>query len=119
MIDFESLLDGEEHNLVPGVDFGPLAGRVVEWVPVAVQPKGGLLPGESPVVNWVNSPVPELGWSVESGWAAAAVWLKALSDAYGVQASVYQINTPMTGDPARVQSKRFVFQRRRFGEDEF
>lgn len=116
---FEEMLDGEEHNLVPWVDFGPLGGRVVEWVPTVAQPKGGLLPGESPVMNWVNSPVPELGWSVESGWAAAAIWLKALADAYGVQASVYQANTVSPGDPATVQTKKFVFQRRRFGEDEF
>lgn len=90
----EEILDGEEHALRPGVDFGPAAGKVVDWVEAAIQPD--LVPGESPVMKWVN--VDPVGndvskfWSITEGWAVAASNLSKIAEVLGEPVECAQEN---------------------------
>lgn len=91
---FSSMLDGERHSLKLGIDFGPASGQVEEWIPRQVQPD--LIPGESPVMNWLNVDPHNHNrgrhYVVQEGWSMAAVRLKCLADVLDLDVDVKQVN---------------------------
>lgn len=109
---FSDLLDGERHVMRPGIDFGPVAGQVVDWVENAVQPD--LVPGESPVLSWVNAdPHIHTGgkfYVIQEGWSMAAIRLKALADVLDIDVEVTQVNhRDSAGDLVHVE---YIFQKK-------